>query len=69
MIPPVHLAEAFPVDMGEYLRRADVGMTEKLLDGPDIGAALKHMRREAVTQNVRRYPGSRDSRRRRALLD
>jgi hypothetical protein len=69
MIPPVHLTEAFPVDMGVYLRRADVGMAEKLLDGADIGAALKHVRREAVTQNVRRYPGSLDSRRRRTLPD
>ena len=49
----VDVAEAGRVDMRVYLRRADVRMTEKLLNRADVGAVLKHVRGEAVAEDMR----------------
>ena len=38
--------------MGVYLRRADFLMSEKHLDGAEVGAALEQCRGEAVAQRV-----------------
>ena len=38
--------------MGVYLRRADFLMSEKHLDGAEVGTALEQCRGEAVTQRV-----------------
>src|SRR5574344_2859627 len=53
MALPVQLREPRGVDMRVDLGRADVRMPEKLLNGPDVGAMLEHVRREAVPQHVR----------------
>jgi hypothetical protein len=37
-------------------RRRQVLVTERDLDDPDVGPALKQMRRKAMTQDVRAHP-------------
>ena len=49
----VDVAEAGGVDVRVDLGRADVGVAEKLLDGTDVRTVRKHVRGEAVTENVR----------------
>src|SRR5262245_29178270 len=44
------------VDVGITLRRAQAGVSEQLLDRPQIGAALEQVRGERVTQRVRADP-------------
>ena len=39
--------------VGIYLRRCDVGVTEKRLDGAKVGAAVQKFGGEGVTQDVR----------------
>ena len=65
----VDVAEKTGVDVGVYLRGGDIGVAQELLQRTHVGAALEHMRREAVPQNVRRYTLRRDSDRRRSLSD
>ena len=47
------VAEAGGVDVRVDLGRPDVGMSEKLLDGADVRAVGKHMRSEAMPEDVR----------------
>jgi hypothetical protein len=49
------LADVFSVDLSVDLRSGDVGVAEELLDHADVHAAAQHVRREAVTQRVRRH--------------
>ena len=44
MVSAVYFAEAFGVDVGVYLGRADVRMAEKLLDRPYVGTVGEHVR-------------------------
>src|SRR6185437_5858216 len=52
VILPVHGPEIITVDVRVDLSRSQVGMTQHLLDCPQIGAALQEMRREGVAQGV-----------------
>lgn len=69
MITPVHIPEAFAVDMRINLRGADIGMSEQLLDGTDIGSALEHVGRETVPQDMRGNPLRGYTGRQRPLFD
>ena len=51
----VDVSEARRLDMGVYLRRPDVRMTEKLLNRTDVRAVLEHVRGKAVPEDVRGY--------------
>ena len=53
MVLTVDVAEAGGVDMRVDLGRPDVGMSKKFLDGADIRAVRKHVRGEAVPEDVR----------------
>ena len=53
MVPAVDVAEARGVDMRVDLGRADIGMSEELLDGADIRAMRQHVRSEAVPEDMR----------------
>src|SRR5260370_33983229 len=44
-------------EMRVNLRGRDVAVTEHLLHSTQVGAALEQMRREAMAQGVRAYPG------------
>jgi hypothetical protein len=48
-----HFSKLGPVDMGIDLRRADVGMTQKILNDPQVGAAHEEVGRETVAEFVR----------------
>src|SRR5271156_3383158 len=52
----MHLAQVALREMGVNLRGRDVAVTEHLLHGAQIGAALEQMRGEAMPQRVRAYP-------------
>jgi len=41
--------------MGITLRGGQAGMAQQLLNGPDIGSAVKQVSGEGVTQRVRAY--------------
>ena len=56
----VHAPEILAIDVRVDLRRRNVDVSEHLLDGAQIGAALEQVRREGVTQRVRR-DGLRDA--------
>jgi hypothetical protein len=43
-----------PGQMQVHRRVGELGMSEQELDGTEIGAGFEHMRREAVTERVRR---------------
>ena len=58
MILLVDFFEPFAVNMGVYLRRRNIFMSEKDLNGTQIGATLQKMRREGMTDRVRRYMAS-----------
>ena len=49
----VHLAASPIGDVGVALRRPQVGVTEHLLDGPEVGASFEEMCRERVAEEVR----------------
>ena len=53
MVFAVDVAEARGVDVRVDLGRADVGVAEKLLDGADVRAVRKHVRGEAVPEDMR----------------
>ena len=55
--------EPLPTDMGVALRGRHIGMTEQLLHGAQVGAAIEQMRREGMSQRVRM------SRRRRTSIE
>jgi len=42
----VGAGEPLHADMGVYLRGADVGVAQHLLDGPQVGTAVKQVRRK-----------------------
>jgi hypothetical protein len=42
--------------VGVLLRGGEAGMSQQFLDGPEIGAPLEKMRRERMTQGMRRQP-------------
>jgi hypothetical protein len=46
MIGAMDLSQVVYGDMCVDLRRHDTGVPEKLLDGPQVGAARQHMGRE-----------------------
>ena len=46
------VAEARRVDMRVYLRRADVRVAEKLLDGPYVRPVREHVRGEGMPEDV-----------------
>lgn len=69
MIAAVNLTETPGVDVRVYLGRADIGVTEHFLYGSYVGAALKHVRSEAMPQNVRRNPVRGDTGCRRPFAD
>src|SRR5678816_3551947 len=48
------LPEILAVDVGVDLRRGDVGVAEHLLYGAQVRPALEEMRREGVTEGMRR---------------
>ena len=48
-----HFPELGPVDMGIDLRGTDVGMTQKILNDPQVGAAHEEVGRETVAEFVR----------------
>src|SRR5438132_11403995 len=52
----VHGPQIVAIDVGIELRGREVGVAEHLLHRPEIRPALEEMRRERVTQRVRRYP-------------
>ena len=54
MVPTVNVAEARGVDVRVDLGRADVGMSEELLDGANIRSVRQHVRSEAMPEDVRR---------------
>ena len=56
----VDVPEARRIDMGVYLRRADVSMAEKLLYRTDVRAVLEHVRGEAMPEDVRGHALWRD---------
>ena len=58
MIAAVDFTETAGIDMSVYLRGADVGVAEHFLYRPYVGAALKHMGSETMSQNMRRDPVS-----------
>jgi hypothetical protein len=45
--------EVEPVDVGVDLRRGHVGVTEQLLDHPEVGATLEEVGGEGVPERVR----------------
>ena len=45
--------QTFAADMGVTLRGGDVGMTEQLLHGAEVGAVVEQVRGEAVAERVR----------------
>lgn len=45
--------EPLPADMGVALRGRHIGMTEQLLHGAQVGAAIEQMRRKGVAKSVR----------------
>src|SRR5205085_12089912 len=49
----VDLQQALELEMRVLLRRAERAVTEQLLDGAQVGAALEKMGRERVAQRVR----------------
>lgn len=53
MVAAVDFTEAGGVDVGVDLGSGDVGVSEHLLDGADVGAMGEHMRGEAVSEDVR----------------
>ena len=57
MVLAVDTTETRGVDVRVDLGRADVGMSEKLLNGADIRTVGKHVRGEAVAKHVRRGTG------------
>ena len=61
----VDLAQAVARDVRVNLRRADVRVAEQFLDDPQIRAVFQQVRREAVSQHVRRHvprnPGAPDA--------
>src|SRR5688572_26394233 len=50
---PVHVDELLRVDVRVALGRAEAGMAQQLLNGPQIRAVREQMRRERMTQRVR----------------
>ena len=52
----MNLFKAGDVDVRIDLRRADVGMTEKLLNRADIRTMREHVRSKAMSENMRRDP-------------
>src|SRR5690606_13374926 len=56
--PPQPLLQHMRVD----LCGGDVRMSQHLLQAPEVGAVLEQMRRERMSQNVRRHPFRRDTR-------
>src|SRR5581483_955548 len=63
--PPEALFDHVGVD----LRRRDVGMTQELLHGAQVGAALEQVAGEGVAQHVRRDARRLDPRRDRQRLE
>src|SRR5262245_18374080 len=51
---PIHLGELRRVQVRVLLRRRERGMAEQLLDRAEIRAGLEQVRRERVTEGVRR---------------
>src|SRR5512140_2312783 len=49
---PVYFFQIFPVNMGVDVGRRDIGMTEHLLDRPEISPAFQQVRREGMTERV-----------------
>ena len=47
------LAKVFVGDVSIDLRRTNIGVTKKCLDGTEIGTVAKKIRREAVANDVR----------------
>ena len=48
------LAQRLVVEVGVYLRRPDVGVSEEHLDDAEVGPAFEHGRSEGVAEGVRR---------------
>jgi len=42
----VDLGQVLEIQVGIYLRRADIGVTEELLNGAEIAAGLEHVARK-----------------------
>ena len=53
MEPMMNIAERAFINMRINLRRANIRMAEQFLNCANIGAALKHMRGKAMTQDMR----------------
>src|SRR6266498_3010813 len=53
--PAICVEQSSPRDMGITLRGGQAGMAQQLLNGPDIGSAVKQVSGEGVTQRVRAY--------------
>src|SRR6185295_2442429 len=51
----VDLFQAMGGDMGIDLGRGQIGVAQKLLDGPKVGAPVQEVGGEAVTQRMGRY--------------
>jgi len=52
MILPVEFLQFISIDVGIYLRRGYIRMTEELLNRPQIGTAQKEVCRKRVTQGM-----------------
>jgi hypothetical protein len=39
----VHLGQVLEIQVGIYLRRADIGVTEEFLNGAEVAAGLEHV--------------------------
>ena len=56
----VHVNQLGRIDMGVALRGAQLGVSQQLLDGAQVGSALQQMRGKRVAQRVRAdaHPGA-----------
>jgi len=52
----MNLLQLLDRDLGVNLRRRELGMTQQLLDEPDVGPAFEHQRGAGVPEQVARAP-------------
>ena len=49
----IHAGEVLVIEVGVYLRRAQLAVAEQFLDGADVAGRLQQVAGEAVAQHVR----------------
>jgi hypothetical protein len=56
MTSPMHVTQIAPLEVGVNLCGRNIGVTQHLLDGGDVGASLQEMRRKRMSQGMRCHP-------------